>query len=97
MDLLTILIIILALFLLIEFSKHFLFTSAAKLIVIFIILSIVFLIILGSLKSENLLKTDSEFINTGAAIVDSIQEQDFFSTIKEKINNLKESIFKKDT
>jgi len=95
MDLLMILIIIIAVFLIIEFSKHFLFTTTAKFILIILIISIVFLIVLGSLKSENLIKTDNAFINTGASIVDSIQEKDIFKTISEGINDLKEDIFNK--
>lgn len=97
MNLAIILIILLVVFLVIEMSKHFLLKTVTTIFVIILVLGVVFLIVIGGLKSENMLKTDNEFIATGASVAETIQEQDLFEKIKDKLSDLKEEISNKIT
>ncbi|MFH1375998.1 MAG: hypothetical protein ABIH25_00005 [Candidatus Woesearchaeota archaeon] len=95
MDIILILILLVILFIIIEASKHLFFKTVTKMVFIIIILLIVFFVVIGSLNSENMLKTDNEFIQTGASVVEDIEEQDIFETINDKLKDLKDDIFKK--
>ena len=74
--------------------KHYFLKTITTIFVIMLVLGIIFLIIVGGLKSENMLKTDNKFIETGASIVDTIQDQGLFEKIKDELTDLKEGIFK---
>ena len=92
MNLLLVAIVIIATLIIFETSKHFLLRSFSKTILMVFVVLIVFFIIIATLQTQNNLETDNPIIKTGAAIVDTINEQDFMDDLKEKFEDVKEDI-----
>ena len=44
--------------------------------------------VINSLSSENIIKTDNEFVKTGAAISENINDQPLIMDLKDKIKDL---------
>lgn len=91
MDLILFGSIIIVLLLLFEISKHVFFKSFSKTILMILLVFIVFFVIVSTLESEKAIETDNPIIQTGAAIVDSIKDQEFVGGIKEGFEDIKES------
>lgn len=69
---------------LLELSKHIVTRTTLKVVVLLVLGLIVFLTITGSLSNEDVIKSDNEFIKTGAAVAGSINEQPLTIKIKDK-------------
>jgi hypothetical protein len=80
-------IVVLISLVVLELFKHFLTRTTLVLIVILIVGLIIFLAVINSLTSEDLIKTDNEYIKTGAVIAESINEQPLIQKIKEDIKS----------
>jgi len=98
MDILLIGIILIVGIILIEVSKHIFTRTILKFIIILIIGLIVFFSVLSTLDQEVIKNTDNEYIQTGASIIEEVNEKpliidvkenakSFFMDIKEKIMN----------
>jgi len=92
MNLLVIGIIIVATLIIFETSKHFFLRSFSKGILMVFILLAVFFIVIATLQTQNNLETDNPIVKTGAAIVDTINEQEFMDDLKDKFEDIKEDI-----
>ena len=92
MNLLIIAIIIIVTLILFETSKHLFLRSFSKIILMVFVLLAVFFIIIATLQSQNNLETDNPIIKTGAAIVDTINEQEFMGDLKDKFEDVKEDV-----
>ena len=86
------LIIIIVTIFILEVTKHVLFKSFSKTIIMIILLISVFFVIIATLQYQNDIETDNPIVTTGATIVESVAEEGYFNTIKEKIMDLKDSI-----
>jgi hypothetical protein len=98
MDLLLIGIVILVGIILIEVSKHLFTRTILRFVVMIIVGLVIFFAVVGTLDSDIVDKTNNEYVQTGAAIVDNIADEplmieakekikSFFIEIKEKIKN----------
>jgi len=92
MDLIMLLGIIVVTILLLEITKHVLFKSFSKTLIMVILLVAMFFVIVATLQYQNDIDSDNPIITTGATIVESIQEEGYFEDIKEKVNDLKDWI-----
>ena len=84
--------IIVVTILLLEITKHVLFKSFSKTLIMVILLVAMFFVIVATLQYQNDIDSDNPIITTGATIVESIQEEGYFEDIKEKVNDLKDWI-----
>ena len=78
--------------LLLEVTKHVLFKSFSKTLIMVILLVTMFFVIVATLQYNNDIDSDNPLITTGATIVESVQEEGYFDTIKEKFYDLKDTI-----
>ena len=92
MDLIMILGLIVITILLLEVTKHVLFKSFSKTLIMVILLVTMFFVIVATLQYNNDIDSDNPLITTGATIVESVQEEGYFDTIKEKFYDLKDTI-----
>ena len=92
MNLILLLIIILITIFLLEVTKHVLFKSFSKSLIMIILLITVFFVIIATLQYQNDIETDNPFITTGASIVESITEEGYLETMKEKLYDMRDSI-----
>ena len=84
--------IIVVTILLLEITKHVLFKSFSKTLIMVILLVAMFFVIVATLQYQNDIDSDNPIITSGATIVESIQEEGYFEDIKEKVNDLKDWI-----
>ncbi len=93
-------IIILIGVIIIELSKHFFTRTALKFIIMIIVGIILFFAVVSSLDSNVVSSTDNEYVQTGAAIMDNVNDQPLIIKIKETIKTtlieLKEKIINRD-
>ena len=78
--------------LLLEVTKHVLFKSFSKTLIMVILLVTMFFVIVATLQYNNDIDSDNPLITTGATVVESVQEEGYFDTIKEKFYDLKDTI-----
>lgn len=86
------LIILGIIILVLEITKHVLFKSFSKTIMMVLLVLIVFFIIIATLYNQNDIETDNPVVITGATIIDSLKENGFFENIGEKFEETKQSI-----
>ena len=87
MDIISIIIIVIVGVIVLEISKHLFTRTALKLIVIFVIVMILFFTILGSLAVDQAIKSDNQYIQTGASIAQNVNEEPLIVEIKESIKS----------
>jgi uncharacterized membrane protein len=85
MELLNLVMILIVAFIMLEVSKHIMVKTFAKSIIAVLIISAAFLFIIGTISSENEIKTENQVIQTGATIVEQIKEINFVENSIEKI------------
>jgi hypothetical protein len=78
--------------LVLEMTKHVLFKSFSKTMIMIFLVFIVFFIIIATLYTQNDIETDNPIIITGATIIDSLKDDGFFETIEEKFEDIKQEI-----
>jgi uncharacterized membrane protein (DUF4010 family) len=88
MDIIFIGVLILVAIIVTELFKHLVTKTALKFVVLVIIGIIIFLAVVGSLSSENVIETDNEYVKTGAAVADSFNEAPLIIKAKEKLQDL---------
>jgi hypothetical protein len=89
MDIISILIIIVVGIIILEVSKHLLTRTALKLIVILIVIMILFFTIMGSLSVDQAINTDNKYIQTGASIAKTVNDEPLIINLK---GNIKSSL-----
>jgi predicted PurR-regulated permease PerM len=98
MDAISIIILVLVGVVILEVSKHLFTRTALKLIVILIVIMVLFFTILGSLSIDQSINSDNEYIQTGASIAKTVNEEPLIvkikDSIKESVNELRETIAK---
>ena len=87
MDVLTIIITLIIVLVCFEVSKHIVLKTFVKSIAAIIIISFAFLFILGAMGSENEIDTNNQIIQTGAVIVEEIQELDYVENTIDKMKD----------
>ncbi len=87
MDIISIIIIIVVGVIVLEISKHLFTRTALKLIVIAIIVMILFFTIMGSLSVDQAIQSDNEYIQTGASIAQSVNDEPLIVEIKNSIKS----------
>ena len=87
MEFISLIIILILVVLGLEMSKHVMFKAFAKTLVVFLIITMIFFIILGTMSSENDFKTNNSILKTGAAVVSEIKENPFIENTIEKIKD----------
>ncbi len=92
MNLIMLLVIIGITVLVLEMTKHILFKSFSKTIIMVLLVLTVFFVIIATLYNENDIETDNPIVITGAAIIDSLKDDGLFETIGEKFEETKQSI-----
>jgi type IV secretory pathway TrbL component len=92
MNLIMLLIIIVITIFILEVTKHVLFKSFSKTMIMVILLITVFFVIVATLQYQNDIETDNPIVTTGAAIVESVADEGYLETIQEKLNGIKDSI-----
>ena len=92
MDILLLILILVISMIVFEVSKHVFFKSFSKTFLMVIFVIVVFFIIISTLESEGTVETENPFVETGAAVVDSVKEQDFFESIEDKMTDFKDNI-----
>jgi Na+/H+ antiporter NhaB len=92
MNLILLLIIIIITIFILEVTKHVLFKSFSKSLIMIILLLSVFFVIVATLQYQNDIETDNPIITTGATIVESVTEEGYLGTAKEKLMDIKDSI-----
>ena len=85
MELLNLVMILIVAVIILEVSKHIMVKTFAKSIIAVLIIGAAFLFIIGTISSENEIKTESQVIQTGATIVEEIKEINFVENSIEKI------------
>ena len=100
MDILLIGIILIVGIILIEVSKHIFTRTILKFIIILIIGLIVFFSVLSTLDQEVIKNTDNEYIQTGASIIEEVNEKPLIIDVKENAKSffmdIKETIMNKE-
>ena len=94
MEFISLIIILILVVLGLEMSKHVMFKAFAKTLVVFLIITTIFFIILGTMSSENDFKTNNSILKTGAAVVGEIKENPFIENTIEKIKDFIEDLIK---
>ncbi len=84
MDLLLIGITLIVGIILIEVSKHIFTRTILKFVVILIVGLIIFFSVLSTLDQEVINKTDNGYVQTGAAIIEEVNDKPLIIDIKEK-------------
>ncbi|MBT6995564.1 hypothetical protein HN865_05360 [Candidatus Woesearchaeota archaeon] len=92
MNLILLLVIIGITILVLEMTKHVLFKSFSKTMIMILLVLTVFFVIIATLYNQNDIETDNPIVITGASIIDSLKDDGFFETIEEKFEETKQSI-----
>ena len=75
-----------------EMAKHVVFKSFSKTMIMIIMVLGVFFVIIATLYSQNDIETDNPAIISGAAIINTLNEDGYFENLNEKFEGIKQSI-----
>ena len=92
MDLITFIIILVALFLVVEIFKHNMLRIGAKVLFLVVIIGVVLLFIVSQLHLDENLETSNPLIKTGAAVLKTIKESEIAEKFKVDFIEIKDKI-----
>jgi hypothetical protein len=75
-----------------EMAKHVVFKSFSKTMIMIIMVLGVFFVIIATLYSQNDIETDNPAIISGAAIINTLNEDGYFENLNEKFEGIKQDL-----
>ncbi|MBT3416543.1 hypothetical protein HON86_01500 [Candidatus Woesearchaeota archaeon] len=92
MNLIMLLIIVGITIFVLEMAKHVVFKSFSKTMIMIIMVLGVFFVIIATLYSQNDIETDNPAIISGAAIINTLNEDGYFENLNEKFEGIKQDL-----
>ena len=96
MSLITFIIILVALFILVEVSKHNILNITVKIIFLVVLVSAILFFITSQLELDEQLESDNKFIQTGAAVLKTIKDSEIADAFDIDLSGIKDKL-KKDS
>ena len=75
-----------------EMAKHVVFKSFSKTMIMIIMVLGVFFVIIATLYSQNDIETGNPAIISGAAIINTLNEDGYFENLNEKFEGIKQDL-----
>ena len=75
-----------------EMAKHVVFKSFSKTMIMIIMVLGFFFVIIATLYSQNDIETDNPAIISGAAIINTLNEDGYFENLNEKFEGIKQDL-----